>query len=116
MEALNKEARIRKERKQEQIEKLKTEQIEFLTKCRNLTQTILPGATETDTDKPLERAYQLFESIVSNLQTQLQTKKDEQVEETFVLLRQKYTKFSEARKVLKEHFEESTTTNEVLRN
>ena len=44
----------------------------------NLTQTVLPGATETDTNKPLERAYQLLKIIVSNLNTQLQTKKEEQ--------------------------------------
>ena len=67
LEALNKEARIRKERKQEQIEKLKAKQIEFLTKCRNLTQIALPRAAETNTDKPLERNYQFLESVVSNI-------------------------------------------------
>ena len=67
LEALNKEAKIKKERKQEQIEKLKSQQLEFLTKCRNLAPKLIPGAEETDTDKPLERAYQLLESVVSNL-------------------------------------------------
>ena len=73
--------------------------MEFITKCRNLTQTILPVVAKTDRDKPLERAYHLFESVVSNLQTQLQTKKEEQAEETFVLLKQQFTTFSEAYKV-----------------
>ena len=59
-----------------------------MTKCKNLTQTVLRGAAESDTDKPLERAYQLFESVVSNLQTQLQTKREDKAEETFVLLKQ----------------------------
>ena len=43
---------------------------------------------ETDTNKPLEKLYQLFESVMSNLQMQLQIKKDEEKEKTYVLLRQ----------------------------
>ena len=74
-----------------------------MTKCRNLTHTVLPKANELDTNKPIERAYQLLESVVSNLQAQLQTKKEEQKEETSMLLRQQYTTFSEAHKVLQEH-------------
>ena len=69
---------------------------------------------ETGTNKPLEKAYQLFESVVSNLQMQLHIKRDEQNEETYVLLRQQYTAFLEAHKVLQEHLDESTTTEEVL--
>ena len=64
----------------------------------------------TNTNKPLERAYQLFESVMSNLQTQLQTKMEEQEEETCVLLKQQFRTFLEAYKVLQESFEESTTT------
>ena len=71
---------MRNQNRKEQIDKLEAEQVKFLTKCRNLTQTILPGAKETVTEKPLERAYQLLESVVSNLQTQLQANKDEQKE------------------------------------
>ena len=80
MEALTKEVATRNQRRQEQLEKLKEKQVEFLTKCRKLTQTILPGTTDTntDTDKPLERAYQLLESVMSNLHIQMQDKKDEQ--------------------------------------
>ena len=107
---------MRNQNRKEQIEKLEVEQVEFLTKCRNLTQTILPGAKQTDTKKPLERAYQLLKSVVSNLQTQLQAKKDEKKEETSVLLRSQYTTFSEAYKVPQEHLEESATTEEVLRS
>ena len=51
---------------------------------------------------------------MSNLETQLHAKKDEQKEETSVLLRSQYTTFSEAYKVLQEHLEEFTTTEEVL--
>ena len=68
---------MRNQNRKEQIDKLEEEQVEFLTKFRNLTQTILPGEKETDSDKPLERAYQLLESVVSNLQTQLHAKKDD---------------------------------------
>ena len=58
----------------------------------------------TDTEKPLKRAYQLFESVMSNIQTQLQTKKEEKAEQTFVQLKQQFTTFSEVNKVLQEHF------------
>ena len=85
-----------------------------MTKCKSLNHTVLLEANETNTGKPLERAYQLLESVVSNLQVQLQAKKEEQKEETSMLFRQQYTSFSEAHKVLQEHLEESTTTEEVL--
>ena len=51
---------------------------------------------------------------MSTLQAQLQTKKKEEKEETSVLLRQQYTTFSEAHKVLQEHLEELAITKEVL--
>ena len=86
--ALTKEATIRNQKRQEQFNKFKEEQVKFLTKCRNLTQMVVPGTTDTGTDKTMERAYQLFESRVSNLQAQLQAKKEDQKEETFVLLSQ----------------------------
>ena len=53
---------------------------------------------------------------MSNLQAQLQAKKEEKKEETSVLLRQHYTTFLEAHKVLQEHLEESATIEEVLHN
>ena len=40
------------------------------------------GPIEIDTDRPLERAYQLFESMVSTLQVHIQETKEEQKEET----------------------------------
>ena len=43
-------------------------------------------------------------------------KKEEQEEETFILLKQQFTTFLEPHKVLQEHFEESTTIEEMLRN
>ena len=33
------------------------EQVEFLLKCRNLAQSMIPGPMEADTDKPLEKEY-----------------------------------------------------------
>ena len=44
------------------------------------------GPIEIDTDKPLEREYQLFESMVSTLQVHIQETKEEQKEETARLL------------------------------
>ena len=54
--------------------------------------------------------------MVSTLQTHLQNTKAEQKEETSRILRQQYTTFSEAHKVLQDHLEESIITEEVLRN
>ena len=112
--ALTKEATMRNKNRKEHIEKLEAKQLEFLTKCGNLTQTILPGEKEAETNKPLERSYQLLESVMSNLQTRLQTKKDEKKEETSALLRHPYTTFTEANKVLQEDLEESVTVVQLL--
>ena len=68
LEALTKEASTRNQTRQEQIEKLKTKQVEFLTECRYLTQKVIPGLEETDIDKPMEKSYHLFENVMSNLQ------------------------------------------------
>ena len=43
---------------------------------------------EVNTDKPLEKAYQLFESVVSTLQVQKKNATEEQKEETSRLLMQ----------------------------
>ena len=79
-------------------------------------QSVLPGPTEVDTDKPLEKAYQLFESMVSTLQKQMQNTKQEQKEETTRLLMQQHTTFSEAYRVPQDHMEESVITEGVLRD
>ena len=65
---------------------------------------------EVDTEKLLEKAYQLFESVVSTLQAQMQNIK----EETSRLLMLQYTSFSEAYKVLQDHMEESVIIEGVL--
>ena len=43
---------------------------------------------EANTDKPLEKAYQLFESVVSTLQVHMKNTKEEQKEEASRLLMQ----------------------------
>ena len=65
---------------------------------------------EVDTNKPLEKAYQLFESVVSTLQVQMKNTKEEQKEEISRLLMQQYTAFSKYYKVLQDHMEESVIT------
>ena len=77
---------------------------------------MIPGTIDIDTDRPLERAYQLFETIVSTVQTRMQETKEEQKEETVRLLLAQHTAFSEAYKVLQDHMEESVVTEEVLRD
>ena len=79
-----------------------------------MSQIVIPRPIETDTDKPLEKEYHLFESVVSTLQIHLQNTKEDQREETSRLLIQQYTTFLEAHKVLQGHLEESIITTEVL--
>ena len=62
------EAKTRSQQRRKELDNKDEQQVEFLNKCKNLTQLVMPGPVEVDTDKPLERAYQLFESMVSALQ------------------------------------------------
>ena len=100
LRTLAKEAKARTDRKTKEITETNTEQVEFLGKCRTLSQSVLLGPIEVDKDRLLERAYQLFESMVSTVQAHLQETKEEQKEETARLLLAQQTKFSEAYKVL----------------
>ena len=69
---------------------------------------------EARTGKPLEKAYQLFESVVATLQVHLQNTKEDQNEETSILLMQQYKAFSEDYEVLQDHLEKTVITEEVL--
>ena len=60
--------------------------------------------------------YQLFEGLVSTIQTHIQGTRAEQKEETARLLLTQHTAFSEAYKLLQDHMEESIVTEEVLRD
>ena len=68
LETLATEEKTRSQTRRKELDDIEKEQVEFLLKCRNLAQSIIPGPMEADTDKPLEKAYQLFESVVSTLQ------------------------------------------------
>ena len=64
-------------RKTKELIDKNAKQVEFLDKCRNLAQSIMSGPIEFNKYKPLERAYQLYESMVSALQMHIQeTKRD----------------------------------------
>ena len=115
VDAMNKESRIRRDKNKEQLKKIKTEQTKFLNKCENLVKQFITIPEGVDTKKPLDKAYQLFESFVLKLQAQLQERTEEQAEEATILLRNQYTTFSAAHNLLKEHINESITTEEVLR-
>ena len=71
------EEKTRNQQRRKELDNNEKEQVEFLNKCRSLVQMVIPGPAEVDTDKPLERAYQLFESVVSALQAQIQDTKEE---------------------------------------
>ena len=71
LKTLVKEAKTRSERKNKELTDKNTEQVMFLDKCRNLAQSVIPGPIEIDTDRPLERVYQLFNSMVSTRQVHI---------------------------------------------
>ena len=62
------EVKTRSQTRRKELDNTEKEQVEFLLKCRNLAQSVIPGLMEVDTNKPFEKAYQLFESVVSTLQ------------------------------------------------
>ena len=100
LESLAIEAKTRSQNRRRELNDNEKEQVEFLNKCRNLVQSVIPGLIEVETDKPLEKYYQLFESMVSILQAHMQDTREEQKEEIARLLMQQHTNFSEAYKVL----------------
>ena len=67
LETLAIEAKTRSQQRRKELDNNEKEQVEFLNKCRSLVQTVIPGPAEVDTDKSLEKYYQLFESMVSAL-------------------------------------------------
>ena len=77
LETLDIEAKTRIQTRRKELDNNETEQVKFLIKCRNLAQSVIPGSTEVDTDKPLEKSYHLFESVVSSLQTDVKHKRRE---------------------------------------
>ena len=78
LETLATEEKTRSQIRWKHLDNSKNEQAEFLSKCKKLVQTVIPGLLEADTDKSLEKAYQLFESMVSTLQSHLLNMKEDQ--------------------------------------
>ena len=114
LNTLAKDSKRRTTRLRKQLADKETQEVEFLDKCRSLVQTVAPGPIDTATDRPLDRAYQLFEGLVSTVQTHFHETKAGKKEETVRLLLTQYTAFSEAHKLLQDHMEESIVTEEVL--
>ena len=67
LRTLASEAKARSEQRNKELDDKNTEQVEFLHKCRNLAQSVMLGPIEVDTDQPLKRVYQLFDSMVLTL-------------------------------------------------
>ena len=88
LESLEIEEKTRSQNRRRELDDNEKEQVEFLNKWKNLVQSVILGPIEVDTDKPLEKSYQLFESMVLALWTQRQDTKEEQKEETVRLLTQ----------------------------
>ena len=75
LENLATEAKARSQIRHKELDDIENEQVNFLSKCRNLAQSIIPGSMEVETDKPLEKAYQLFGIVVATLQVHMQNTK-----------------------------------------
>ena len=116
LETLAVEAKTRSQHRRKELDNNEKEQVEFLNKCRRIVQLVIPGLIEFNTDKPLERSYQLFESMVSVLQAHIQETREGKNEESVRLLMVQNTAFSEAYNVLQDHMEDSVITKEVLRD
>ena len=71
LETLATEAKTRIHIRCKELDNSKNEQVEFLSKCRKLFQTVKTGPLKANTNKPLEKEYQLFESMVLTLQSHL---------------------------------------------
>ena len=80
LETLAVEARTRSQNRRKEINDNEREQVEFLNKCRNLAQLVILGPAEVDTDKLLEKEYQLFESVVSALKIKMPNTREEKRE------------------------------------
>ena len=81
LETLATEAKTRIQIRRKELDNSKNEQVEFLSKCRKLVQTVIPGPIEANTDKQIEKSYQLFESVVANLQVHMQNTKEDKKED-----------------------------------
>ena len=57
LETLAIKAKTRSQTRRKELDDTKKEQVEFLVKCRNLAQSVIPGPMEANTDKPLEKSY-----------------------------------------------------------
>ena len=55
LETLAIEAKTRSHTRRKELDDIEKEQVEFLLKCRNLAQSVIPGPMETNTDNPLEK-------------------------------------------------------------
>ena len=56
LETLAIEAKTRSQIRRKELDNSKNEQVEFLSKCRKLVQTVILGPLEADIDKLLEKA------------------------------------------------------------
>ena len=88
LETLATEAKTRSHIKRKELDHIDNEKVEFLSKSKNLAQSIIPRLMEVGTDKPLEKAYKLFESVVATLQVHMHNTKEDKKEETSILLMQ----------------------------
>ena len=77
LKTVAKESKKRIDRKNKELVAKNAEEFEFFSRCRALVQIVVPGPLEVDTDRPLERAYQLFQTMVSTVQTWMQETKEE---------------------------------------
>ena len=66
-DAIDHEHKHKEMEAKDHIKKLQVEQYAFLTKYENLSQHIISIPSRTDSEKPLEKYYIIFESVASTL-------------------------------------------------
>ena len=68
VDVIYKDTIIQREKRKEQLQKINTEETKFLTNCENMARHFITIMKWVNTHKPLEKSYQLFESVVSKIQ------------------------------------------------
>ena len=62
-------------RTKEQTKKLEEKHKEFLTKCENLARQFVTIPAGAESDRPLNKAYENFESVMSSFQEKIKERR-----------------------------------------
>ena len=63
LETLAIEAKTRSQTRRKELDDIEREQVEFLIKCRNLAQFVIPGSMEVNTNKPRQATREILSTV-----------------------------------------------------